>query len=80
MSPIAQYVTNICAESTEDQRIKALEVAASAIPHIDHVYGEVDFFLFTAFALDFIKKGRIPNDGDWDAMVDFLNGRTKGTA
>ena len=80
MSPLAQYVTSMCAESTEDQRIKALEVTASAIPHIDHVYGEVDFFLFSAFALDFIRKGRIPSDTDWNVMVDFLNGRTQGTA
>lgn len=80
MSPVAEYVTKMCAESTAEQRAKALEVTARAIPHIDHTYGEVDFFLFSAFALDFICKGRIPSDGDWDAMVDFLNGRTQGSA
>ena len=80
MSPVAQYVLKMCAESTEEQRFRALQVTAQAIPHIDHVYGEMDFFLFSAFALDFITRGRIPGDEDWNIMVDFLNGRTQGNA
>jgi hypothetical protein len=80
MSPLAQYITNICAEATDQQRTRALEVSAQVIPHLKGVYGEMDFFLFSAFALDFIRKGRLPGENDWNVMCDFLNGRTQGSA
>ena len=74
MSPGAELVTTMCAESTPEQRTRALEVTAQAMPHINEVFGEMDFFILSALVLGFITKGKIPGPDDWNRMADFLNG------
>lgn len=80
MSPGAELVIRMCAESTEKQRVEALRAAADAMPHINDTFSEMDFFRLTAFALWFISQGRMPTQADWDAMTDFINGTEKPKA
>jgi len=74
MSPAASLIMQMCAESTPEQRAQALQITANAMPHIDQVYGELDFFVLAAFALGFITSGKLPHSTDWENLINFVNG------
>lgn len=79
MSPGAELVIRLCRDSTAEQRIKALEVSALAMPSLHDTFNEPDFFVLSAFALGFIVRGEIPSHHDWNRMADFLNGTENNT-
>ncbi len=50
-------------DSTPDQRARALDVTAAALPHLDEDagFGIIDFFITSAFSVAFIARGEVPH-------------------
>lgn len=80
MSPGAEFITRICADTTPQMRTDALHAAAEAMPHIHETFSEMDYFRLSAFSLWFIAQGRLPTNADYDTFADFINGTEKPKA
>lgn len=66
--------------STPEQRARALDVTAAAIPHLDEEFGFgiCDFFIVSAFSVAFISRGEIPTNTQISDLANFLNGIKAG--
>lgn len=73
MSPGADMIMRMCADTTEKQRAEALWVATEAMPNIKARFDEMGFFRLAAFCLRFVKQGRIPTQGELNTFTKFVN-------
>lgn len=67
-------------DSTPEQRARALDVTAAALPHLDEEagFGIVDFFITSAFSVAFIARGEVPTIQQINNLASFLNGVRDG--